>query len=293
MLYRCICVSVYLSFRPQLENAPSRMDFRDTWIQLSSGGGQYGCSGIWGQRSSKVIWGNCSNMLKTLLRQQNSIEFDEIWVKWSFAKVLSKLFEAGIFDRRWFSWCNYFNLVKYIYDWWMYSHACWTYFCKVVHGTMNTLYNYHNTDLKWIWWRTNKKYDVFVFIDSQDWQQLKCILDLICVVSTNPKFQIGLQTGPCVLIRWPRYIYFPMDECTQPIRSILIIRPRFGAIHLYTEKQDKTQKVWLMFLCPKNILHRFNLPSWHFWKTIIIGNQISSFVEKHATHLKRFSFQIV
>ena len=101
------------------------------------------------------------------------------------------------------------------------------------------------------------------------------------------------QTGPCVLIRWPRYIYFPMDECTQPIRSILIIRPRFGAIHLYTEKQDKTQKVWLMFLCPKNILHRFNLPSWHFWKTIIIGNQISSFVEKHATHLKRFSFQIV
>ena len=104
---------------------------------------------------------------------------------------------------------------------------------------------------------------------------------------------MGSQTGPCVLIRWPRYIYFPMDECTQPIRSILIIRPRFGAIHLYTEKQDKTQKVWLMFLCPKNILHRFNLPSWHFWKTIIIGNQISSFVEKHATHLKRFSFQIV
>ena len=101
------------------------------------------------------------------------------------------------------------------------------------------------------------------------------------------------QTGPCVLIRWPRYIYFPMDECTQPIRSILIIRPRFGAIHLYTEKQDKTQKVWLMFLCPKNILQRFNLPSWYFWKTIIIGNQISSFVEKHATHLKRFSFQIV
>ena len=101
------------------------------------------------------------------------------------------------------------------------------------------------------------------------------------------------QTGPSVLIRWSRYIYFPMDECTQPIRSILIIRPRFGAIHLYTEKQDKTQKVWLMFLCPKNILHRFNLPSWHFWKTIIIGNQISSFVEKHATHLKRFSFQIV
>ena len=50
-----------------------------------------------------------------------------------------------------------------------------------------------------------------------------------------------------------------MEECTQPIRSILIIRPRFGAIHLYTEKQDKTQKVWLMFLCPKNILHRFNL----------------------------------
>ena len=84
-----------------------------------------------------------------------------------------------------------------------------------------------------------------------------------------------------------------MDECTQPIRSVLIIRPRFGAIHLYTEKQDKTQKVWLMFLCPKNILQRFNLPSWHFWKTIIIGNQILSFVEKHATHLKRFSFQIV
>ena len=84
-----------------------------------------------------------------------------------------------------------------------------------------------------------------------------------------------------------------MDECTQPIRSILIIRPRFGAIHLYTEKQDKTQKVWLTFLCPKNILQRFNLPSWHFWKTIIIGNQISSFVEKHETHLKRFSFQIV
>ena len=101
------------------------------------------------------------------------------------------------------------------------------------------------------------------------------------------------QTGPCVLIRWPRYIYFPMDECTHPIRSILIIRPQFGAIHLYTEKQDKTQKVWLMFLCPKNILQRFNLPSWHFWKTIIIGNQISSFVEKHATHLKGFSFQIV
>ena len=95
------------------------------------------------------------------------------------------------------------------------------------------------------------------------------------------------------LIGWPRNIYFPMDECTQPIRSILIIRPRFGAIHLYTEKQDKTQKVWLTFLCPKNILQRFNLPSWHFWKTIIIGNQISSFVEKHATHLKRFSFQIV
>ena len=108
-----------------------------------------------------------------------------------------------------------------------------------------------------------------------------------------PQFVWCSQTGPCVLIRWPRYIYFPMDECTQPIRSILIIRPRFGAIHLYTEKQDKTQKVWLMFLCPKNILHRFNLPSWHFWKTIIIGNQISSFVEKHATHLKRFSFQIV
>ena len=44
-------------------------------------------------------------------------------------------------------------------------------------------------------------------------------------------------------MRWPSYIYFPMDdEYTQPIRSILIVRPRFEPIHLYTEKQDKTQK---------------------------------------------------
>ena len=58
-------------------------------------------------------------------------------------------------------------------------------------------------------------------------------------------------------------------------------------------KAGQNSKVWLMFLCPKSFLQRFNFPSWHFWKTIIIGNQISSFVEKHATHLKRFSFQIV
>ena len=58
-------------------------------------------------------------------------------------------------------------------------------------------------------------------------------------------------------------------------------------------KAGQNSKVWLIFLCPKSFLQRFNFPSWHFWKTIIIGNQISSFVDKHATHLKRFSFQIV
>ena len=66
------------------------------------------------------------------------------------------------------------------------------------------------------------------------------------------------QTGPYVLMRWPRYIYFPMDECTQPIRSILIIRPWFGPILLYTEKQDKTRNYGLC-LCVQKVLIKIQL----------------------------------
>ena len=45
------------------------------WIFLILGlirWGTAGCSGISGQRSSRVIWGHCSNILKTLLRLHNS-----------------------------------------------------------------------------------------------------------------------------------------------------------------------------------------------------------------------------
>ena len=34
-------------------------------------------------------------------------------------------------------------------------------------------------------------------------------------------------------------------------------------------KAGQNSKVWLMVLCPKSFLQRFNFPSWHFWKTII------------------------
>ena len=33
-----------------------------------------------------VIWGHCSNTLKTLLHLHNSIDFDETWVKRSLAR---------------------------------------------------------------------------------------------------------------------------------------------------------------------------------------------------------------
>ena len=70
------------------------MDFRDTWTQWSSGGRgnnrgvqEFGVKGHLG-----VIWGHCSNTLKTLLHLHDSIDFDETWVKRSLARGSFGLF---------------------------------------------------------------------------------------------------------------------------------------------------------------------------------------------------------
>ena len=88
----CICVSLYLFIHSQLENA-------SPWICLDGflwyletmiirWGNNYRAFRNFGvQGNLGVIWGNCSNMLKTLLRLHNSIDFDETWVRRSLAMI--------------------------------------------------------------------------------------------------------------------------------------------------------------------------------------------------------------
>ena len=109
MVYRCVCVSFCVSVRSQLENASSRIclnDFCDTWTQWSAGGGQKGCSGIWGQRA---IWDHCSNMLKTLLHLCDSVDLMKLGWRDPWPEVLSGC--SGIFDRR-SSWGHLGSLLK-------------------------------------------------------------------------------------------------------------------------------------------------------------------------------------
>ena len=101
-IYLPIYLSVCLSLRPQLEKMLlleyALIDFRDTWIQWSSGGEtikrgvqEFGVKGHVG-----VIWSRCSNMLKTLLRLHDSIDSDETWVKRSLARG-----SFGMFRKFW------------------------------------------------------------------------------------------------------------------------------------------------------------------------------------------------
>ena len=98
-----VYLSVYPCIRPQLEFMLFReyalMDFRDTWTQWWSGGGGEDNRGVqeFGVRGHlRVIWGHYSNTLKTLLRLQISIDFDETWGKQSLARG-----SFGVFRNFW------------------------------------------------------------------------------------------------------------------------------------------------------------------------------------------------
>ena len=89
---------------------------------------------------------------------------------------------------------------------------------------------------------------------------------------------------------WPRYIYFPMDECTPGSASnkfsVYRFQERGSGPFTCTQKSRTSSKVWLMFLCPKSFLRRFNFPADTFENKYHRKNQISCFVEKHASHFK-------
>ena len=87
------CVGVYLfvflCIRPHLENASPRICldgfswYLDTTIircVCVGGGDNRGVQDFGVKGHLGVILGHCSNMLKTLLRLHNSIDFDETWV---------------------------------------------------------------------------------------------------------------------------------------------------------------------------------------------------------------------
>ena len=81
MTYRYVYLSVYLHVYLSVHNCI--FDFRFSWYldTIIIRWGTIGGPGIWGQGHLGVIWGRCSNMLKTLLHLHDSIDFDETWVK--------------------------------------------------------------------------------------------------------------------------------------------------------------------------------------------------------------------
>ena len=102
MAYRCVCVSIYLSVYPSTIRI-----YAFSWICLDGfswyldtmmirwgdnrGVQEFGVRGHLG-----VIWGHYSNTLKTLLRLQISIDFDETWGKQSLARG-----SFGVFRNFW------------------------------------------------------------------------------------------------------------------------------------------------------------------------------------------------
>ena len=99
MAYRCVYLCIYLSSCSQLENASSRICrdgfswYLETMIIRwgdSRGVQEFGVKGHLG-----VIWGHCSNTVKTL-HLHDSIDFDETWVKRSLARG-----SFGVFRNFW------------------------------------------------------------------------------------------------------------------------------------------------------------------------------------------------
>ena len=55
--------------------------------QVGGGGAiNRGVQELWVKCHLGIIWDHCSNMLKTLLRLNDSVDFDETWVKRSLAR---------------------------------------------------------------------------------------------------------------------------------------------------------------------------------------------------------------
>ena len=66
------------------------------WTQWSSTGDNRAVKDLGVKGHLEVIWGHCSNTLKTLLRLHDSIDFDETWVKRSLARG-----SYGVFRNFW------------------------------------------------------------------------------------------------------------------------------------------------------------------------------------------------
>ena len=88
------------SIRPHLENASSRICLDGfSWYfdkMIIRWGDSRGVQELGVKGHLGVNWDRCSNMLKTLLRLHNSIDFDETWVKRSLAGV-----SFGVFRNLW------------------------------------------------------------------------------------------------------------------------------------------------------------------------------------------------
>ena len=101
MAYWCVCVGVYLSVYPFTIRKCffSNMSWwifvilghNDHQVGDNRGVQEFGVKGHLG-----VIWGHCTNTLKTLLHLHDSIDFDETWVKRSVARG-----SFGVFRNFW------------------------------------------------------------------------------------------------------------------------------------------------------------------------------------------------
>ena len=97
-----LCLSVYLSIYPSTirKNASSQICLdRYSWyfdIMIIRWGDNRGVQEFGVKGHLGVIWSRCSNMLKTLHRLHDSIDFIETWVKRSLARG-----SFGVFRKFW------------------------------------------------------------------------------------------------------------------------------------------------------------------------------------------------